>query len=1053
MNPTRRCLALAAAAFTVAAALGGPSLGTSMATAQTSDADSGYQPCDPSNTSTVDLLLVMDQSGSLREVDPGGEIRREALKEIRNLLEDGWTVYPDGSAHGLRAALVGFDTSVHRHAPDFEPVAPDADPHPSDEEIEAALQSRSGAPAFTDYGEALRAAPDLFGSSQSDCQVMVWFTDGLHDPVSGRTTAEVEGARELRDEVCTIRPEFERAGIQTYAVLLGNEFVDPEQPEMADLSRAMIHAVTGHSDSPVVADLPRAVRCDGINVQTGEILTAGDVKDLINTLRVAVLKAGPDIWQWPCDAGRDDSETHGVPLPSSTYVDWMEALAFGGEIESYALLDIADDIADPDWQPLKAGQRRLRLESEELRGLSAGWVLKMRVRPDDGRTPESVTLRCYSSAVDQPLRMHASVLGTEGQELDADRTYTMSVYMWPYECPVDEGKFVLEPQFPTKPLPNHGCAQGQYAEFTYSCGNPEAITPVTQVTGELTPRFSENLLRGGLTLDVEVEADFVCLPPLPTTTTTTTTTTAPPSPLPELDCEEEARLDGEWIDDEFSGRVMFECIVAPPEGGTSGSGNVRVTPSDGLDIGIEGAEGTDSRQIDSSDLPTDIVMVIKLAPQGPWDPEGEVRITLEWQPPDEPPRLADSKTIRVDPESVDPLDPYDGWPTLQCPDVGETQIEGEVPQQPLRVTTQCAAVGPGMGSLQLTLEWSVAPAASTVDLLESIDWRFQALSESDEGARFVALTEGEQLDPISFATARPLENERHEGGGTLSMRAEWLLPWEEQRLIGEIDMPIDVDLLPRSIWWLAALLVVAAALITYTLLYAMMDRSARLPSPKQFFATRVEFRAQLDGAGNLTSAELDNISMDADKLVGVKGDPSRLRVEDLSIRAEHPRWRHFKLILDGGWGRPSLKNGQYIFGASPAHSRRGISSAPIQFTHLAVIALRTGAGAPSDTVSGSAYLLVPKSAHDGQTVQFVNTAPNDLLRKMTATHRAEVADTPDDHSGESADPGSSQPPAPPPRVPLAPPSRDRTQHNSSPPRRPRQGRDTPGEGEPPPRRT
>lgn len=1061
MSPTRRRLAAAAAALAVATALAGPSLGVSAATAQSGNADGGYQPCDPNDTRTVDLLLMMDQSRSLNrpEVDEGGEIRREALREIRKLLEGEW-VLDDESPRGLRVALIGFDTSEHPHAPDFEPVAARAELHPSDEEIEAALVSRPGDAGHTDYGEALEAAVKAFEGSEADCRVMVWFTDGLHDPLPDSDAAEIGRARELRDRVCgTIHPAFEQAGIQTFAVLLGRRFVEPDQPEMADLSKAIIHAVTGHRDSPVVADLQPDLRCEGIEAQTGEILTAEKVEDLINTLIEAVIKT--DHWQWPCDEGRSGSETSVVPLPSSTYIDSMEALAFGGEIEGYELLESGDS----SWQPLEEGQRRLRLESDDLRGLSAGWALKMRVRPDDGGTPESVALRCYGKAVEGPLRMDASIFDADGRELDevqADTTHTLSVDMQPFECPVDAGGFEIEPPVPPRRLPNQGCEQGHYVEFAYNCGTPEAETRVTQFPGYITPRFFENLLsRQAPPLEVQVQSNFVCLPkpppPPPPTTTPPTTTTPPP---PTLDCDSSQHVDGEWVDEEFFGDVMVECIVAPPTGGASGSGAVEVTtPSDGWDFRIEGAGGADRRTIDSSDLPADAVVADDLPRQGPWDRVGEVEIALEWTQPEG----AGSETIGVGPEHpgwVDPLEFYPYWPTLQCSGVEEVRFEGDVPQEPLQAATQCAAAGPGMGSLQLSLEWTVEADAPTRGLLESVDWGFHPQSESGEEARLVMLAESERLDPISFVTAGPLENERHRGDGVLRMRAVWLLPWDEQRTIDEIDVRIEVDLMRRAIWWLAALLAAAAALITYTMLYAIMARSVRLPSAKRFFARRLEFQAHMDRAGNLTSAALDNISMDADRLVGVRGNDKTLRVEDLSIRAEHPRWSQFSLILDGGWGRPSMNSDQYIFGAHPAHSRRGITSTPIQFTHLAVIALRTDAGAPIGTASGIAYLLVPKSVRDNQAAQFVAEEPNELLRKMTANYFGEVGRRSGDSEEETADPGSPQPPEPPPRAPSGPPPRVRTQDGAPsprgraqdetpPPRRPRQSPDRPEE--PPPR--
>ena len=99
--------------------LDGPSAGAATSTVP-------YQPC--KSGQGIDLLLMMDESGSLNEkADPGGFKRTQALKLIRDYLKGE----PD-----IRIALIGFDTEAKLHMPNF---AQASNQHPSDQIIKESL--------------------------------------------------------------------------------------------------------------------------------------------------------------------------------------------------------------------------------------------------------------------------------------------------------------------------------------------------------------------------------------------------------------------------------------------------------------------------------------------------------------------------------------------------------------------------------------------------------------------------------------------------------------------------------------------------------------------------------------------------------------------------------------------------------------------------------------------------------------------------------------------------------------------------------------------------
>ena len=1040
------CLVLAAGA--AAATLPMPNL-SAPAAAQPSGADNEYRPC--KDRQSIDVLLMMDESGSLNGddgADPGGERRRSALQQIRNDLSEHSEVH---------VALVGFDVEPHRHAPVFMPAS---DEHPSDEAIDNAM----GDEQPTDYGIALEAALEAFGGARTDsCRVMVWFTDGLHDPKLGVDEAETREAQALRTRLCTeTKRHFEEERIQTFAVLLGDSFQkgrydgDQEKRVMAQTSMGMIRAVTGHRDSPLVADIPMDPDCDWIVEQAGEILSVADVSDLPNRLTESIASVVLLGWN-NCEELRDGSQVRSGTLPASVYIEEIQVFAYGGEIEGYDMLGRPP----PNLRRTPDGSRRLKLGSDDLRGLSAGWELVLEVLPDPGGDASGVTLKCYSSPVEEPLKMSGSIIDSRGDkitELTADKTYTLRVDMSPFECPVDAGDFVLTPNFPAMPVRNSGCARGQNQEFEYNSGSPDADTAVTQFGGTLKPRFAENLWGGDSQLEVEVETDFVIRPKPPPPEPPPPE--PPPPPPPMLDCDELGHLEGE-----YPGRVVAaRCRVEPPEDGTA-TVEVVGMPED-LHYRLEDTVGqliTGPLELTSDDRTQDFTVVSEDLPsQGPWDTAGEVVVTLAWRPTEGEPAPVAQETITV--PALDPLERYPHRPTLECSDTALKVLNaghGEVPEELLRSTVPCMATGPGMGELRLTLATAGNPDDddSRAALPESFHWLFETGAGVSEDGRVLSLHTGEELPTLEFVTDEPLDNERIRGSGTVTVKAVWLVDWQGQEIRQEA-LTFELDLRGRSNRWLAALIALVAAALTYALLYGTMAFSNRLPSARRFFATKLEFTTYRGPLGDLRSTQLESFNPEDCDWMRVHGDRRRkwLRTDDLRIDASHPRWWEVRSILSSGWGEPSLRSGSHIFGARPSGNRSRSGTTSEQFAELALVALKTGNR--TDTPDGIAYVLVPRQSRERT---FGNSELQEVLSKLTQDYdsasKAIQQDTTDDQppdddirpeSDDSPPPRRTRPPdsptaqqpddSPPPRRTRPPDSPTAQQSDDSPPpRRPKRG--------------
>lgn len=410
-------LALAVAAASVLAL-------PSHAGAQATGTD-GYAPCEAGQN--IDVLVMMDASGSLNApssgVDSDGSLRTDALRRFRGDLAALLAELPADSSASVQLALWRFESDVIEIA-GF--AAPGSD-HPSDAHIARSLGERAGAGLsyrtnHTDYLDALRAAEAAFADDgrRNACRLLLFFTDGLHDPIGNMTLAQAD---ELRDDVCNdIKRAYERQGIATYAILLGvgdtETGAEPVRDEMSAASKQILRALTGHATSRLVRGLPYA---DGFDCRqwsdeqpgdrTGSILAIDDLGDLALQLLEVVDVAASGLSEWTnCGAGTGTGR-RSAPMPAGSFIEQIVAYPRGAAITGY-------EIVTADGERLAgraSGSVPVRLDASDFGHLAAGWTLEFLTEGNG-----DVDIACFIRRA-APERAESTGVVTDdaGQEIEA----------------------------------------------------------------------------------------------------------------------------------------------------------------------------------------------------------------------------------------------------------------------------------------------------------------------------------------------------------------------------------------------------------------------------------------------------------------------------------------------------------------------------------------------------------------------------------------------------------------------------------------------------------
>jgi hypothetical protein len=729
--------------------------------------NSDYKPCPP--YSRVDLLVLMDQSMSLRDLDPN-ERRAEGLEEIGDMLSE---------EADIRLAIVGFgaEAQINRSFTSLveQPLTPaDVVEATKDDELQ------------TDYFKGLALALDEFdrASKTSEgaerCRVLVFFTDGLYDPINGAPGPDEEVSAEgFREAVCVgntflgfLKDDFLELGIQTYAVLLQDGFTSASGHKefMQNISLQVLRALTGHN-APIVADAEEADDCkkwsDGVpdkprpgdnGDQTGKIIAVDDVDELVNDLLKLVKRSTKTFYSCP-DAellGRNDSEGtwRYRKQPAGAYIESIDLYLFGGEITE---VRVGGDPLPLSQQGASLGSM-VSLGPAELQDLPSGWGLEVDVLANANG---SARLECDSFPVD-PLPVFKGMFPGESDGRIVDykphklRVEMRSAEGGPYPC---QGFDLFELDPPSglnHSLVNPVCDNGTVELDWQSSGEMSSDRQVPTLYGRLLPDWAGEAGWDLMPFTVVVD---------PSTTVVST------RDKPVFDCTGPSRIDA--LDAEQSNRLVAaraeECSVTPPPIGT-----VRVA-LDWKDRGLTApgwhlAPSLDSRasiasptvlQVspgDSEEVAFD-VRTDELSPDGLWLVEGTVTVTVKWD------KETGGEEVPLGELVVDVgIDGLVGRePRLNCTRAGPVEeVVGEPPKERLVAAENCQVSAPKTGSVVVRriwndtggypwcLTWSGATCADSI-----------VLPAGDPDVAFDVVTEYLPLDGLW----RP--------SGVLRVEAEW----------------------------------------------------------------------------------------------------------------------------------------------------------------------------------------------------------------------------------------------------------------------------------------
>lgn len=324
----------------------------------------------------LDILVLLDDSGSLQQTDPQG-LRYEALDELLRELASL------GDGPGVRERNIAI-VSYGQRADVLLPFRQLADPEIAG--IVADVRVRAdGRQPYTDFILGVRTALDLVRDRPAtNCRIFVWFTDGDHHRVGTPSSVSIEDQRvdadDLRRDFCGpggLDDRIRELGINTFALMLEPL---PTRREALEASKDVLQVITGDA-TPDFADSAGRRReptegCAGdLGPQIGRILPAteasqlpGLLGDLSNELEGAQPGA-------PLACPYRIDEVTSLKLPDAHLIEWFSLTDFRS----------SDEVRTPDLRTVVA----VTAEGEEIPAAQvleevtrSDRVLRVRPRPD-----------------------------------------------------------------------------------------------------------------------------------------------------------------------------------------------------------------------------------------------------------------------------------------------------------------------------------------------------------------------------------------------------------------------------------------------------------------------------------------------------------------------------------------------------------------------------------------------------------------------------------------------------------------------------------------------
>jgi len=332
----------------------------------------------------LDVIILLDNSKSLWESDKSG-VRFEAI--------DGFVdSFQQIADRAKNLSLIKFGASAEVVVPFAKITTPDDARRIKDTLRRLVPNDYQTQESFTNYVAALERAREEFlsnDSSNRNCRVLIWFTDGVFDTNDSRQPDEVQrDVRRLEDQVCRsggLGEEYSKSDINTFVVYLTPQNPDPDRSR---ISQDAMQVVTGDRQPSFSGQdsSPRAPSSGCVigSRHLGEVISVEDTNSLIGYLIdiVPAADGGKPIFPEECPVQVVELST--LPLIDGHLVEWISVTSWAESLDDRAFtIDLADgssqsltNLFEAEVKGNKLSYYRPTSGAREL--LDAGWRLSLK---------------------------------------------------------------------------------------------------------------------------------------------------------------------------------------------------------------------------------------------------------------------------------------------------------------------------------------------------------------------------------------------------------------------------------------------------------------------------------------------------------------------------------------------------------------------------------------------------------------------------------------------------------------------------------------------------
>ncbi|MDG2210393.1 MAG: VWA domain-containing protein [Acidimicrobiales bacterium] len=1031
------------------------------------NAEKEYQPCP--NQDAHDFIFLMDKSGSLRKTDPGmnpdwgyeGTQRLEALQKISTQLLD----MPDA-----RVGLIEFanEAQITRELLPGEL---------SDSHMRGAAELYTdNLGADTNYKDALGLAKDMFRDAKAEnperCRVLLFFTDGVNDPVGDsedKFILSIAAANRWVDsgELQELTEDLHNLEVQTIAVILLDDtnnhgltaiVIDGDddlgEDELLEISLEALGSITGHCESEIFTktDLTKSVNCES-SERNGSIVAVNNVDNLVNGLLREVNRSAKTVYGCPVDAA-EAGDTIYDPMPAGYFIQSIDLYAYDGNIRK---VEVAG------YELFSGREGHVSLDAEVLENLPSGWVLEIKV--DNGSRvvcdAEPVKLlKGFNDAFlfteDEDTGENVDTRGSVSARQEGDLIIENGIYLcdgiddvWLEEFDnvgledipwVDDS--VLSSFSEYADCGSNGVVNG--VAFTWnSLPALEEDSLITSVSGYVTPKNNPSNWP-----DLPFEANF-----------------DPELKVFSIATEPVLRCSGDKISEDSVDVVGTDFSLKSPvctaqlDEGVNGKIRVLLDvidveelDSSEADWGFEVLESSASICVASSNA-QEIVSIdsgfcnflLKTTPKALNEPPKELNqkatITLEWDETE-----AGVWNYQDEHEYGISLDREGNYrkstPIVVCNGLSDKPGPNgkAVPEEAIESNISCEVTPPEYGLLELCAIWE-----SESDLTWLPKW-----NEADENENGCLVVPPGDKPEFTFWSKEPLEDKDWvEITGVIKFVPTW--EGGEPLNAPELEFTFDFKIRPDKglAAWIAVLISILGVLTTYTLLYLAMRIQDRFPSSEDFYFLEHEFEVEIpeDKESFLKAPEIlkeyEPKVADLRMLSSNSSNRRRLNVGSFELKARSPAFWNVLKLLTGGWGE--VKKEGWVTEILPVSSQKS-SATELNLTNATLLSIKPSN--PGFTTTAVVAYLVPKTAAENPIFGLdavKNQKDSDLptlIERISPNVHTDSTDEPPHTPSSMPGPGSPPPrpdnssspepsSSPPPRT-TNPPPRPKPDNSSSP---------------------